>query len=190
MNVERKIDTLFIDQRSASSAAFLVCGCGRWMHTQGVDEQPREGGEGSGAMTWLVRCECLACGLLVGLEGPQEEALKLVDRLIWTDDAKHLLERMPPYVASLLRADVEAYARTQGQKVVTVTLLGQARQGGSVLWDPEAERRLQNVPAPVRAMARLELERTAAERGQALVTVSLMEEVKARYFGIFVKSDG
>jgi hypothetical protein len=33
-------------------------------------------------------------------------------------------------------------------------------------------------------MARLELERTAAERGQACVTVALMEEVKARYFGM------
>jgi hypothetical protein len=32
-------------------------------------------------------------------------------------------------------------------------------------------------------MARIELERTAMERGQAEVTVALMDEVKARYFG-------
>ncbi len=167
----------------------LVCGCGRWMHTQGVDEQPNECIEGSRATTWLVRWECLACRALVGLEAPPEEAVTLVDRLVWTDDAKHVLERMPPYMVPLVKADVEDYVRTQGQKVVTVTLLGQARQGGAVLWDPEAERRLQSVPAPVRAMARLELERTAAEKGQDRVTVSLMEEVKARYFGMFVKSD-
>ena len=62
--------------------------------------------------------------------------------------------------------------------------MNQARQGGQVDWEPEAERRLENVPAPVRAMARIELERTAAERGVSRVTVSLMDEVKARYFGM------
>jgi hypothetical protein len=154
------------------------------MHTQGVDERLDEVDADSRAATWLVRCECLGCGLVVGGEVPSEEALALVDRLVWTDDAAHVLERMPPYVAALVKAEVEDYAREQGQKVVTLTLLGQARQGGAVGWDPEAERRLDNVPAPVRAMARLELERTAAERGQSRVTVALMEEVKARYFGL------
>ena len=48
----------------------------------------------------------------------------------------------------------------------------------------DAERRLERVPAPVRAMARIELERTAADRGEARITVALMEEVKARYFGM------
>jgi hypothetical protein len=36
----------------------------------------------------------------------------------------------------------------------------------------------------VRAMARIELERTAADRGDTRITVALMEEVKARYFGM------
>jgi hypothetical protein len=34
-------------------------------------------------------------------------------------------------------------------------------------------------------MARVELERTALDKGHAHVTVALMEEVKARYFGLF-----
>ncbi|MBI4402290.1 MAG: PCP reductase family protein [Nitrospirae bacterium] len=157
----------------------LICGCGRWMHTQGVDER-EEAGRGP---IWLVRSECLACGLSIGFEAPPEEAAVLVDRLMWTDDARHLLERMPPYVEPLVRREVEEYARSKGQRVITCAVLTQARHGGMVAWDPEAERRLENVPAPVRAMARLELERTAAERGQSRVTVALMEEVKARYFG-------
>jgi hypothetical protein len=33
-------------------------------------------------------------------------------------------------------------------------------------------------------MARIELERTAADRGETRITVALMEEVKARYFGM------
>jgi len=40
------------------------------------------------------------------------------------------------------------------------------------------------LPAPVRTMARIELERTAADRGETRITVALMEEVKARYFGM------
>jgi hypothetical protein len=65
-----------------------------------------------------------------------------------------------------------------------MALMAQARQGGVVAWEPEAEQRLVNVPGPVRAMAKLELERTAIERGLSQVTVALMEEVKARYFGM------
>jgi hypothetical protein len=37
-------------------------------------------------------------------------------------------------------------------------------------------------------MARIELERTAADRGLSTVTVALMEEVKARYFGMGSKA--
>nr|MBI3613690.1 PCP reductase family protein [Nitrospirota bacterium] len=158
----------------------LVCGCGRWMHMQGVDEtfadEPHR--------AWLVRSECLGCGLSVGCEGTPDETLALVDRLVWSDDARHELNRRPPYVAPLVKQEVEDYVLSKGQKVVTMTLMAQARQGGSVVWEPEAEQRLVNVPGPVRAMAKLELERTAVERGLTQVTVALMEEVKARYFGM------
>jgi hypothetical protein len=33
-------------------------------------------------------------------------------------------------------------------------------------------------------MAKVELERTAADRGQTRITVALMEELKAKYFGM------
>ena len=158
----------------------LVCGCGRWMHTQGVDEAFADEPHGA----WLVRSECLGCGTSVGCEGTPDESLALVDRLVWSDDARHGLDRMPPYVAPLVKQEVEDYVRSKGQKVVTMALMAQARQGGAVVWEPEAEQRLVNVPGPVRAMAKLELERTAMERGLSRVTVALMEEVKARYFGM------
>lgn len=152
------------------------------MHTQGVDECP--GGAEATPPVWLVRSECRGCGLSVGCEAPVAEVLGLVDRLVWSDDALHRLSRMPPYVASLVKAEVEDYARRKGQRVVTLEVMAEARQGGAVGWEPEAEQRLVNVPAPVRAMARMELERTAVERGLSRVTVALMEEVKARYFGM------
>lgn len=133
---------------------------------------------------WMVRSECLGCGLKVGCEAQPEIASVLVDRLIWTDDARYRLERMPPYAEPLVKREVEEYARRAGRRVVTATLMQQAMQGGAIAWDQEAERRLGNVPASIRSMARLELERTALERGWSRVTVSLMEEVKAKYFGL------
>jgi hypothetical protein len=70
---------------------------------------------------------------------------------------------------------------------MTFALFGQARNGGDVPWDRDAEQRLEKVPAPVRTMARQELERTALDKGQSKVTVALMEEVKGRYFGMFAQ---
>ncbi|MEK6586197.1 MAG: PCP reductase family protein, partial [Nitrospirota bacterium] len=74
--------------------------------------------------------------------------------------------------------------RRQGERVVTYETLLRPRTGERIAWDPEAKQRLDRVPAAVRAMARIELERTAADRGLSRITVSLMEEIKAKYFGM------
>jgi hypothetical protein len=180
MSAERKISPSFNDQYSAFGVTFLVCGCGRWMHTEGVEELRT----GTGEPHWLVRFACCGCGLRVGAEAAHAQGRGLVARLMWTDEAFHVLDRLPPYVRPLVRREVEQYARSQGERVVTFELQLQARQGGKVAWDADAERRLNNVPAPVRMMARMELERAAMESGCARVTVGLMEQVKARYFGM------
>ena len=104
--------------------------------------------------------------------------------MMWTDESSHVLVRMPPWVQGLLKPHVEDYARGRSRRVITAELMQEARRGGPVAWDPEAAERLGRVPAAVRAMARTELERTALERGHASVTVALMEETKARYFGL------
>ena len=163
----------------------LVCGCGRWMHTEGIEERSHD----ADVAVWLVRSECRACGFHVGVEGPSVEVEPLVDRTMWTDEARHRLERIPPYAVSLVQVEIESYARRKGWRTITYDRFMQAETGEVVEWDVEAERRLANVPAPVRAMARVELERTAAERGDPRVTVTLMEEVKARYFGMGQKSE-
>lgn len=158
----------------------LTCGCGRWMHTEGIEERMNT----DGAPHWFIRSECRGCGLKVGIDVPEGQPQPLVDRLLWTDEALHRLERMPPYLAVLVREEVEQDMRRQGQRVVTYDALLRPRTGERIEWDREAERRLERVPAPVRAMARIELERTAADRSLSRVTVSLMEEVKAKYFGM------
>ena len=158
----------------------LTCGCGRWMHTEGIEERPAN----MVRFQWFIRSECRGCGLKVGVDVPEEQAHGLVDRLLWTDEALHRLDRMPPYVAGLVREEVEQDIRRRGERVVTYETLLRPRTGERIEWDPEAERRLDRVPAPVRAMARIELERTAADRGLSRITVSLMEEIKAKYFGM------
>ena len=158
----------------------LTCGCGRWMHTEGIEER---GGE-TGTLQWFIRSECRGCGLKVGVDVSEGQAQGLVDRLFWTDEALHRLDRMPPHVAVLIRDEVEQDLRNRGERVVTYDTLLRPRTGERIEWDPEAERRLDRVPAPVRAMARIELERTAADRGLSRITVSLMEEIKAKYFGM------
>jgi hypothetical protein len=154
------------------------------MHTEGIEE--RSGGDNS--EEWFIRSECKGCGMKIGIDVQAGELNGLVDRLIWTDEALHRLERMPPYLRPLFREEVEQDARARGERVVTYDSLLQSRGGERIEWEPEAEGRLHKVPAPVRAMAKIELERTAAERGTGRVTVALMEEVKAKYFGLGAKS--
>ena len=150
------------------------------MHTEGIEECGSE----SSALQWFIRSECRGCGLKVGVDVPEGQTRGLVDRLLWTDEAVHRLDRMPPHLATLVREEVEQEARHRNTRVITYELLLQPRGGDRVEWDPEAEQRLERVPAPVRAMARIELERTAADRGLSCITVSLMEEIKAKYFGM------
>jgi hypothetical protein len=150
------------------------------MHTEGIEERMNA----DGAPQWFIRSECRGCGLTVGVDVPEGQADGLVDRLLWTDEALHRLDRMPPYVAVLIKEDVEQDIRRHGQHVVTYNTLLSPRTGERIEWDSEAEGRLERVPAPVRAMARIELERTAMDRGLSRVTVPLMEEVKAKYFGM------
>ncbi|HSA87088.1 MAG TPA: PCP reductase family protein [Nitrospira sp.] len=161
----------------------LTCGCGRWMHTEGIEERDGE----TGALQWFIRSECRGCGLKVGVDVPEGQTHGLVDRVLWTDEALHRLDRMPPYVAVLVREEVEEDVRRQGQRVVTYETLLRPRTEERIDWEPEAERRLERVPAAVRAMARIELERTAADRGLSRITASLMEEIKAKYFGMTAK---
>jgi hypothetical protein len=157
----------------------LTCGCGRWMHTEGIEERTCD----DGAVQWFIRSECRGCGFKMGMDVPAGQHM-FSDRLMWTDEALHRLERMPPYLASVVREDVERDVRARGERVVTYDSVLRVGTAERIEWEPEAERRLENVPAPVRAMARIELERTAADQGMDRITVALMEEVKAKYFGL------
>ena len=156
--------------------AELRCACGKGLRWTAVEEDDGE--------TCFGYCDCSQCGFRFGLEAESGEWSSLLTSRLLTDEARHVLDRLPPYLAPLVREEIERYAESRGRLLVTGSLVAEARTQGSLRWNPEAERRLKRVPAPVRAMARAELERTALDRGMKEVTVSLMGEIKARYFGI------
>src|SRR3989442_15985185 len=122
----------------------LTCGCGRWMHTEGIEERSY----GDGMPQWFIRTECRGCGLKVGGDVPAGQPDGLVDRLMWSDDAVHRLDRMPPYLAPLGRGEGEQDMRVRGGRVVTYDILLRPRTGEGIEWTSEAERRLEKRPAP------------------------------------------
>ncbi|MDR4495267.1 MAG: PCP reductase family protein [Nitrospirales bacterium] len=128
--------------------------------------------------------ECTVCGAQIGGEGSPQDFDGFVREITWTDEALYQLDRLPPYLEPLVRDEVVSFTRQRHQWVVTHARMISSQHKGIVVWNPEAQKRLANIPAPVRAMAKVELERTAIDRNLPEVTVSLMEELKARYFGL------
>ncbi len=154
----------------------MRCACGSDFRCEALEEWDE-------AQVFL-RYYCEPCGFRVGIETDHRAGGALFDRPAWTDEARHRLDRLPPYVEPLVRRDVEDYANRNGFTVISTGVMTEAGTQGMVSWHPEAKQRLSRVPGPVRAMARVELERTAQDRGLPEVTVELMEEIKARYFGM------
>ena len=130
--------------------------------------------------TWV----CSACSARIGGEGDPRGFDALLTEMVWTDEARYELDRLPFYAQPFAREEVELFVRQQQQWVVTHSRMVTAQNKGVVAWSVEAEARLANVPAAVRAMAKVELERTAIDRNLTEITVPLMEELKARYFGL------
>ncbi len=154
----------------------MQCGCQQPFRVEEIEElAPDE---------VFARFHCDACGGAIGAEGALKEIDPLVPPNTWSDEAKYHLSRLPPYLAYLVREEVEGFARDHQYQIVTYSHLTTARNKGMVGWSPDAERRLANVPSGIRTMAKTELERTARDRGLPEVTVGLMEEVKTRYFGM------
>jgi len=154
----------------------VQCGCHYPLQVAEIEELASD--------SLFVKFHCKHCGFSVGVEGNAKELDPLVPCIMWTDEALYQIGRLPPYLAHLVRGEVETFANAQGQRILTFSRVGAARNKGIVEWSPDAARRLGNVPSGIRAMAKTELERTALDRGMSAVTVALMEEVKTRYFGM------
>jgi hypothetical protein len=101
----------------------------------------------------------------------------------WTPDAKEKLDRLPSFVKPMVQSSVEAYARKQGVKTITLQVMDDSKNDSpnGMTWSREAEQRLENIPDFIRPMARKEIERVAKERGMATITAQVMDDAKDKF---------
>jgi hypothetical protein len=101
----------------------------------------------------------------------------------WSADAKEKLDRLPSFVKPMVQSSVEAFARKQGYKTITLQVMDDSKGESSngMAWTSEAEQRLENIPDFIRPMARKEIERVAKERGLATITAQVMDETKEKF---------
>ncbi|WP_455244915.1 PCP reductase family protein, partial [Petrachloros mirabilis] len=101
----------------------------------------------------------------------------------WSPDAKEKLDRLPAFVKPMVQSSVEAYARKQGYKTITLQVMDDSKNDSpnGIAWTREAEQRLDNIPDFIRPMARKEIERLAKERGVATITAQVMDDAKDKF---------
>lgn len=101
----------------------------------------------------------------------------------WTADAKEKLDRLPAFVKPMVQSSVEAYARKNGFKSITLQVMDDSKTDSpnGMTWSREAEQRLDNIPDFIRPMARKEIERVAKERGLATITAQVMDDAKDKF---------
>ena len=101
----------------------------------------------------------------------------------WTVDAKEKLDRLPAFVKPMVQSSVEAYARKNGFKSITLQVMDDSKTDSpnGMTWSKEAEQRLDNIPDFIRPMARKEIERVAKERGLATITAQVMDDAKDKF---------
>jgi proto-chlorophyllide reductase subunit len=117
-------------------------------------------------------------GLTTG--GKAANGITGASEFTWTADAKEKLDRLPVFVKPMVQSSVEAYARKQGYKTISLQVMDDSKNDSSngITWSREAEQRLENIPDFIRPMARKEIERVAKERGVATITAQVMDEAK------------
>jgi len=135
-------------------------------------------GEKSGA-----GCPFSAMVAQMGLtSGSHTETSNAPAAFSWTPDAQEKLEGVPSFVRPMVQSSVETYARKHGFTTITLQVMDDAKSApDGMVWSPEAERRLDNIPDFIRPMARREIERLARERGATTITDQVMDEAKEKF---------
>jgi hypothetical protein len=115
--------------------------------------------------------------------GKPGDAGTTASEFIWSPDAKEKLDRLPSFVKPMVQGSVEAFARKQGYKTITLQVMDDSKGESSngITWTSDAEKRLENIPDFIRPMARKEVERVAKERGMATITAQVMDDVKDKF---------
>ena len=92
----------------------------------------------------LLRTVVESCPTKLFLANPAFDARQYAE-LFQLNDRE--LERLPPYIEGLVRAETETYAGTAGVHLITVSIFQEARNRGKVSWSGSASERLAKIPA-------------------------------------------
>jgi Proto-chlorophyllide reductase 57 kD subunit len=152
------------------------CCCGGAMRPEALEEVS--------PLLYRLRLACIRCANWVTMSGRLEQVEPIVTSLLWSNEAYHQVDRLPPYIGLLVKQETEDYAQKEGRRVITLAVFRESKNRGKVSWTPIAEGRLEKVPALIRSMAKVEIERMAIDRGLCEVTENLMDEAKAKFLGM------
>ena len=104
----------------------------------------------------------------------------------WSEEALERMERIPDFVRPMIKGGIEAYAARKGYQVITPGVIDESKDDmGGMAWSSEAQERLENIPAFIRPMAKMEIERIAREQDLEQVSLEVVEEAKTK-FGQFM----
>lgn len=102
----------------------------------------------------------------------------------WSEEALERMERIPEFVRPMIKGGIEAFAARKGYQVITPTVIDESKNDmgvGGMNWSSQAQQRLENIPAFIRPMAKMEIERMARDRGLEEVGAELVEEAKNKF---------
>lgn len=114
--------------------------------------------------------------------------------IVWTEEARTRLEKIPPFMREGITRMIEIHASQAGIHLITAEFMAEMkklagdRMGGAspvrpaletaVTWTKEAQARLEKAPFFVREGVRKLAERRARQRGMAEVTSELITELR------------
>src|SRR2546430_16273099 len=82
------------------------CCCGASLEARALEEES--------PLSYRLRLCCTACADWVTVTGRLEEIAPLVQRRLWSAEARHQVRRLPPHIEPLVREGVGAHASQQG----------------------------------------------------------------------------
>src|SRR5919197_4894436 len=102
---------------------------------------PAEGEKKSGG------CPFSAVVAQMGLGSSATAKESTISEFEWTPDALERLEKTPSFVRPMIKGGIEAYARKHGYKKITLQVMDDSKNSpAEIVWAPEAEKRLENIP--------------------------------------------
>ena len=118
----------------------------------------------------------------LGSTGTAGTAAPAGPAVTWTPDAQERLDKLPSFVAPMVRSSVETYARNHGFDKITLQVMDDSKNATDGMeWSPEAKERLSKIPDFIQPMAKKEIERLAKEQGATSISGELMEAAKEKF---------